>query len=221
MGQVFRRAEQYLDQIDQDVWLEIGCGRAGDDGSTRAIANWAQRYSKQLITVDVDPDNCKYVQNLHIPNLEVVNSTGETFLKKFILGIDNISFLYLDNFDWDWHPDKTDTLAPLEFAPNGRPVVGVPGNAVLEQRHRYQYLNMPEMNNINSQRAHLQQAELAVPAMSLKSLVVCDDTWYNKYWGHYSGKSGSVVPYLMNHGFEVLYTEEEPVYGTLLGRGIK
>jgi hypothetical protein len=80
---------------------------------------------------------------------------------------------------------------------------------------------MPEMTNVNSQRAHLRQAELALRALAPISLVVCDDTWYNKWWGHYSGKSGSVVPYLLNHGFEVLYTEEQPIYGTILGRRMK
>jgi hypothetical protein len=109
--------------------------------------------------------------------------------------------LYLDNFDWDWHPDRTE-----EF--------------VLEQQRRYADLGH-RMNNVNSQRAHLRQAELAVPALAEQALVICDDTWYNRYWGHYTGKSGAVVPFLMNHGFEVLYTEENPVYGTILGRGIK
>jgi hypothetical protein len=62
--------------------------------------------------------------------------------------------------------------------------------------------------------------EIAISMMSTCSLVVCDDTWFNKWWGHYSGKCGAVVPYLINHGYSVLHTEEEPVYGTILGRGI-
>ena len=107
----------------------------------------------------------------------------------------------MDNFDWDWHPDRTEDF-------------------VIEQQKRYQELGY-EMNNVNSQRAHLRQAELALPALGDRCLVICDDTWYNKYWGHYSGKCGAVVPFLLNHGFEILYTEEQPVYGTILGRGIK
>jgi hypothetical protein len=224
MGQVFRRAEQYLDQFDPESigqFVEIGTSRNGDDGSTQTIAEWAARFGKGLVTVDMDINNCNYVVEQKIPNVEVICQLGEEYLKHFPKHIAYISLLYLDNFDWDWHPDKTASLAPLEFAPNGRPVVGVPGNAILEQKYTYQVLGMPEMNNVNSQRAHLQQAELALPALGDKCLVICDDTWYNKYWGHYSGKSGSVVPYLMNHGFEILYTEEQPVYGTILGRGIK
>ena len=203
MGAVFRKAEQYIDQLTEPgCWVEIGCGRAGDDGSTQVLAEWALRKGRYLWTVDVDPHHCDLVRLLALPNVEVVQSTGEDYLATFPGHIAYISFLYLDNFDWDWHPDRTEAF-------------------VLEQQQRYRDLGMPEMNNVNSQRAHLRQAELAVSRLAPTSLVVCDDTWYNKWWGHYSGKSGAVVPFLMNRGFEVLYTEENPVYGTILGRGIK
>ena len=202
MGRVFRNAEQYIDRLDPGSWVEIGCGRAGDDGSTRVLAEWANRTGKFLFTVDIDPHHCDLMRLMAIPNVEVVQSTGEDYLEKFPGHLSYISFLYLDNFDWDWHPEKTEDF-------------------VLEQQQRYKDLGMPVMNNVNSQRAHLRQAELAVSRLAPKSIVVCDDTWYNKWWGHYSGKSGAVVPFLMNHGFEVLYTEEDPVYGNILGRGIK
>lgn len=203
MGQVFRRAEQYLDQLDPEYigqFVEIGTSRNGDDGSTRTIAEWANRFGKCLWTVDVDINNCNHVIEQNIPNLEVVNQTGEEYLKHFPKHISYISFLYLDNFDWDWHPEKSEDF-------------------VLEQQKRYRELGL-EMNNVNSQAAHLQQMVYALPAMAERSIVVCDDTWYNKWWGHYTGKSGAVVPLLLNAGYKVLYTEEEPVYGTILGRGI-
>jgi len=203
MGQIFRKAEQYIDQLTESgCWVEIGCGRAGDDGSTQVLAEWANQRGRYLWTVDMDPYNCDLVRLLALPNVEVVQSTGESYLETFPGHIAYINFLYLDNFDWDWHPEKTE-----EF--------------VQEQQKRYHDLGMPVMNNVNSQRAHLRQAELALPRLAPTSLVVCDDTWYNKWWGHYSGKCGAVVPFLLNHGFEVLYTEENPVYGTILGRGIK
>jgi len=205
MGQVFRRAEQYLAQFDPEStgqFVEIGTSRNGDDGSTRTIAEWAARFGRGLVTVDMDINNCNFVTEQDIANVEVICQRGEEYLKHFPRHIAYISVLYLDNFDWDWHPDRTEAF-------------------VLEQQRRYKDLGMPEMNNINSQRAHLHQAELALPAMGDKCLVICDDTWYNKYWGHYSGKSGAVIPFLLNHGFEILYTEEDPVYGTILGRGIK
>jgi hypothetical protein len=197
MGRVFLEAEKYLDQIDTAEFVEIGTSRNGDDGSTKTLAGWCHR----LITVDVDPVNCEFVRNFNLPNVEVVNSTGEDYLRTRIYGMRPIGLLYLDNFDWDWHPDKTPDF-------------------ILEQQKRYATLGL-EMNNVNSQRAHLAQMILALNHMAKQCLVVCDDTWYNKWWGHYSGKSGAVVPYLLANGFEVLYTEEQPVYGTILGRGIK
>jgi hypothetical protein len=203
MGAVFRKAEQYIDQLTEPgCWVEIGCGRAGDDGSTQVLAEWALRKGRYLWTVDVDPHHCDLVRLLALPNVEVVQSTGEAYLETFPGHIAYISFLYLDNFDWDWHPDRTEAF-------------------VLEQQRRYRDLGMPEMNNVNSQRAHLRQAELVVSRLAPVSLVVCDDTWFNPWFGHYTGKCGAVVPFLMNHGFEVLHTEEDPVYGTILGRGIK
>jgi hypothetical protein len=76
------------------------------------------------------------------------------------------------------------------------------------------------MTNVNSQRAHLEQMIAALPNMAEQSVVVLDDTWYNKWWGHYSGKGGAVVPYLLANGYTVLETEEQPVYGTIMARGI-
>lgn len=204
MGQVFRQAEQYVNQLDADYigqFVEIGTSRNGDDGSTKTIAGWAARFGKGLFTVDMDINNCNYVIEQNIANVEVICQRGEEYLKHFPKHIAYISFLYLDNFDWDWHPDRSEDF-------------------VVEQQARYRELGV-EMNNVNSQAAHLQQMIYALPAMAEKSIVVCDDTWYNKWWGHYSGKCGAVVPLLLNNGFEVLYTEAEPEYGTILGRGFK
>lgn len=205
MGQIFRYAEPYLDSLDSGIpgrigeFVEIGTGRQGDSGSTKVMARWAGRFGKNLYTIDIDPDNCDFARNLKLENVEVVNESGEAWLSKFPYYMTYISVLYLDNFDWDWHPEK-------------------PESFVLEQRKRYRQFGL-DMTNMNSQRTHLRQAELAVKCLGFRSLVICDDTWYNKWWGHYAGKSGSAVPFLMNHGFEVLYTEEQPVYGTILGRG--
>lgn len=204
MGQVFRHAEKYLDQLDPEYigqFVEIGTSRNGDDGSTVTIAEWAARFDKGLWTVDMDPRNCEFVTAMDIPNVNVLNMTGEEYLRDFPKHISYISFLYLDNFDWDWHPDKTEDF-------------------VVEQQKRYADLGF-RMNNVNSQAAHLQQMVYALPAMAETSIVVCDDTWYNKWWGHYSGKCGAVVPLLLNNGYKVLYTEEHPEYGTILGRGIE
>jgi hypothetical protein len=203
MGQIFQRAKRYVDQLDPasvGQFVEIGTSRNGDDGSTPVIAAWAAEHLQLLWTVDVDPVNCEFVKSLPILNLKIVNSTGEEFLRTFPYHQTSISVLYLDNFDWDWHPDRTEAF-------------------VIEQQQRYCELGM-EMNNVNSQVAHLAQMVIALPHMAKQSIVICDDTWYNKSWGHYSGKSGAVVPYLISEGYCVAETEEYPVYGTILTRGI-
>jgi hypothetical protein len=203
MGGIFKRAEQYLDQItpeDMGWFVEVGTSRNGDDGSTRTIAAWAAERGRQLYTVDVDPDNIKFVLKFQIPNLKTWLGTGEQFFATWSDHLGKISFLYLDNFDWDWHPENTEPF-------------------VLEQQARYRELGF-EMTNVNSQRAHLEQMIAALPLMSKRSIVVLDDTWYNRWWGHYSGKGGAVVPFLLANGYQVLDTEEQPVYGTIMGRGI-
>lgn len=203
MGQIYRRAEKYLAQIPpgQVEWfVEIGTSRNGDDGSTRTIADWAQYHGQQLYTVDIDPDNLRFVLGFQIPNLKTWLGSGELFFASWAEHLGRISFLYLDNFDWDWHPERTEQF-------------------VLEQQVRYRELGL-EMTNVNSQRAHLEQMIAALPHMADQSIVVLDDTWYNKYWGHYSGKGGAVVPYLLAHGYRILETEEEPVYGTIMAKGI-
>jgi predicted O-methyltransferase YrrM len=196
MGRIFEHAQQYLGQLDPGEFVEIGTSRGGDDGSTKTLAGWCDR----LITVDVDPINCDFARSLELSNVEVVWSKGEDYLRTRIYGMRPIGLLYLDNFDWDWHPESTEDF-------------------VREQQERYTELGM-HMTNVNSQSSHLAQMILALPHMAQRCLVVCDDTWYNKWWGQYAGKSGAVVPFLLSNGFEVLYTEEQPVYGTILGRGI-
>lgn len=203
MGQIFRRVEQYLDRLDVDSvgwFVEIGTSRNGDDGSTKIIAEWAARYGRELYSVDIDQENLRFAMGIGITNLKVWFGPGEQFLRTWATHLGSISFLYLDNFDWDWHPDR-----PEQF--------------VIDQRARYRELGL-EMNNVNSQRAHLEQMIAALPNMAEQSIVVLDDTWYNKYWGHFSGKGGAVVPLLLANGYKILDTDEHPVYGTIMSRGI-
>jgi hypothetical protein len=203
LGKFFLQAEKYLDQLDAKSvgqFIEIGTSRDGDNSSTQVIAKWANRFDQHLYTVDIDIENISFVTNYNISNLKTFHGSGENFLHNFAAHLGLISFLYLDNFDWDWHPENSEQF-------------------VIEQRLRYSQLGL-EMNNLNSQRAHLEQMTAALPYMAEQSIVVLDDTWYNKWWGHYSGKGGAVVPYLLNNGYQILETEEYPVYGTIMGRNL-
>lgn len=198
MGRVFLEAEQYLDQCDSGEYVEIGTSRQGDDGSTIHISRWAQEHNSKVITIDMDPNNCQFIESKHLDNVTVLNTTGEEYLRTRIYSMRPISFLYLDNFDWDHHPDHTEQF-------------------VLDQQVRYAELGF-DMNNVNCQIAHLMQAELALNHMAPRSVIACDDTPFNKWWGHYSGKCGAAVPYLLGHGFKVLFQGED---GVILGRGIE
>jgi hypothetical protein len=199
MGAIFRRVEPLLkDTIG--FFVEIGTSRNGDDGSTKIIASWAKQLDRVFFSVDMDPKWTELaILSVDYDKFHPVNSTGEKFLRDFPSHTNYIGFLYLDNFDWDWHPDNSEDF-------------------VIEQQQRYRDLGV-EMNNVNCQRAHLRQAQLALSAMAPKSIVVCDDTWFNPNWGVYTGKSGAAVTFLLNEGFKVLETEAHPVYGTILTRG--
>lgn len=198
MGRAFLQSEQFLDQCDLGEYVEIGTSRQGDDGSTIHISRWARERNSTVITVDMDPWNCNFIQSKSLDNVTVLNTTGEEYLRTRIYGPRPISFLYLDNFDWDHHPDKTEDF-------------------VLDQQKRYADLGFV-MNNVNCQIAHLMQAELALHHMAPRSVIACDDTPFNKWWGHYSGKCGAAVPFLLGHGFEVLVQLDD---GVILGRGIE
>ena len=199
MGRFFLEAEKFLDCCSPGgEYVEIGTSRQGDDGSTIHISRWAKERGANLITVDMDPYNCDFVKSKELSNVTIHNTTGEQYLRERIYSMRPISFLYLDNFDWDHHPDKTE-------------------NFVKDQIKRYATMGVT-MNNVNCQIAHLMQAELAVPHMAESCVIACDDTPFNYWWGHYSGKCGAAVPYLLGHGFSVLQQGED---GVILGRGIE
>jgi hypothetical protein len=202
MGRIFEAVLPLLDQIDPGEYVEIGTSRQGDDGSTSIIAEWAGEHNTKLISIDMDPVNCKYAENMNLLNATIINSTGEQYLKQRPYGAVPISFLYLDNFDWDHHPDKTEWF-------------------VLDQQKRYAELGFV-MNNVNCQAAHIMQMSLALPHMAKKCIVACDDTPFNRWWGHFSGKCGAVVPFLIANGFDVLYMDKNETgenTGIILGRG--
>lgn len=198
VGRAFLQSEQFLDQCSFGEYVEIGTSRQGDDGSTIHISRWARERDTRVITIDMDPYNCNFIKSKNLDNVEIHNTTGEKYLRERIYGLRPISFLYLDNFDWDHHPDRTEQF-------------------VLDQQVRYSELGFV-MNNVNCQIAHLMQAELALPHMAERCVIACDDTPFNKWWGHYSGKCGAAVPYLLGHGFQVLLQAED---GIILGRGIQ
>lgn len=198
MGQIYKKIPEYLDKICSNnkivgAIIEIGSSRPGDDNSSPYLNNLAKELNTTFITCDIDQ---RWVDTLTKNNINATCDKGEDFLKSYYLPV---SIAYLDNFDWDWHPANQESW-------------------LLDQIEHYKSQFDIEMNNVASQSAHLLQSIRLEQLTMENSLIVFDDTWYNQYWGHYTGKGGAAIPYLVAKGYSVLYTEE---YGTILGRFTK
>lgn len=203
MGMNFNLIKQHIEQlvIEGDL-LEIGSNRG--EGSTLILGQIALQCNKTLYSVDMDPTLIERNEILNesaterLP-IQFYNMKGEDFLKqnnhlKF-------SVVLLDNFDWD-------------------SCAGLPGtslewmNIIIDQKAMYLRLIDTDMTNLNSQMAHLQQAMLCVELLTGDAIIICDDT-YQRVDGTYDGKCSAAVPYLLLHGFDVVYSDG---IGTILSR---
>jgi hypothetical protein len=199
MGNYYTKFQDHIGKIDRGAWVEIGVDRG--EGSTQFFSNLAKDHATRFYAVDADIDQINRIQNTlkvdeQIPDhITVLHSTGETFLKEYVQNAqgNKISFVYLDNFDWDYQLNDEGES---------------PG---VYQDHKDNYRNKfgLEMTNINSQIAHLQQAIclVSLDLLSDNCVIVCDDTWYMPKEGIYSGKCSAVVPYLLANGFKELNRE--------------
>lgn len=186
MAMDFQLINQYVNEIIiTDDLLEIGTDR--HEGSTNVLANIAARNNKTLYSVDMDTAmiNCNIEKYQELP-VKFHNLKGEEFLEqnpslKF-------SVVLLDNFDWNWEPNR-----PLY-------------HNTLTQFEEYRDIYNLEMTNINSQQAHLIQALKLTNMLSEQCVVACDDTFINDHTQTYDGKCGAAIPYLLTLGF-VAYPE--------------
>jgi hypothetical protein len=197
MGMDFKKIEKYVIDmsIDHDI-LEIGSGR-GLENSTDTLSIIAARNNKTLYSVDVeknliDKNRIRYADH----PVEFFNATGEDFLDQHSANL-RFSVVLLDNFDWDWWVDQETP----DFA--------------IEQQHTYKTDYNVEMNNVNSQTAHLLQAIKLTDMLAEQCVIVCDDSFWIHERQTYSGKCGAAIPYLMSLGF-IPHLEEA---GVILVRG--
>lgn len=205
MGAYYINAEKFIDKIDRGIWVEIGVERG--EGSTRWFSNLAKTHATKFYAVDAMKSQCDVVKKLlsedgELPNyVEVVHEFGENFLLNFKNGADKISLAYLDNFDWDYWLGRSEE----SFVP------------VIKDQYRQQFGT--EMNNINSQYAHLVQSMLLMNYVSDNSIIICDDTWFHPGEGIFIGKCSAAIPYLCTQGYEVLHYEGfRQDSGVILGR---
>lgn len=205
MGAYYVNSEQFLSKIDKGAWLEIGVERG--EGSTRWFSQLAKTRATKLYAVDAMNSQCDAVVSLLSENgklpdhIEVINDFGENFLLNFHTRNEKISLAYLDNFDWDyWLGRQEESFVPI-----------------IKDQYRQQFNT--EMNNINSQYAHLVQAMLLCNYMTDNSIIICDDTWYHPAEGIFIGKCSAAIPYLCTQGFEVIHYEGyRQNSGVILGR---
>jgi hypothetical protein len=182
MGMDFKKIEEYIIgmPINHDI-LEIGSGRSNDH-STETLAIIAARNNKTLYSVDVDKNliDSNRIRYADHP-VEFVNATGEDFLDQH----SNLRFsvVLLDNFDWDWWGDHSTP------------------DFVIEQQHTYKTDYNVDMNNVNSQTAHLLQAIKLTDMLAEQCVIVCDDSFWVSKTQTYGGKCGAAIPYLMSLGF--------------------
>lgn len=219
MGTYYKNCEQFLDRIDQGAWVELGVDRG--EGSTRWFSDLARTRATHFYGVDMDPaqidraranlsatgqaiiqpDGSLQMQTGELgEHISLVADRGEEFLKK-LENKEQISLIYLDNFDWDYWLGREEESF----------VAGV--------KQRYRDTMQIEMTNINSQLTHLLQAIHAMPMMTPNSLIICDDTWAMPEEGIFSGKCSAAIPYALLNGYKVLHTSGyRQNSGVILGR---
>ena len=88
--------------------VETGCMRAdhgklafGDDGaSTYILDDFVNYYDGNVVSVDINPDNCRHANNMTSDRTEVYCSDSVKFLYN-LSERRKIDLLYLDSFDFD------------------------------------------------------------------------------------------------------------------------
>jgi hypothetical protein len=197
MGQIYKNIPKYVPRLGkvEGSLVEIGASRPGDDQSTQYLYDLAKSIGTNFITCDI---NVQRIQDLNDQGIPAVCNKGEDFLTVYQ---PKISIVYLDNFDWNWHPMATEDWT-------------------LDQIKEYRDKYNVEMTNVYSQAAHVHQAVLVEAKTADNSIICIDDTWFHSTWDTYQGKGGAAVPYLLAKGYVVLETTNgrDGTYGIILGR---
>lgn len=111
--------------------------------------------------------------------LGTLRMDGETFLKYFL---GNIQFAYLDNYDYIFPGTKD---APW----------------IKDQEAVYGSMGY-ELNNKESEEAHLVQAKMISRMAKIGSRILIDDTY--RKGDEITGKGATAVPYLLNSGYKLI-----------------
>lgn len=154
-------------------------GAERDEGST----SWLARVGPPVLVIDVDPAACD--RAARVPGVLTLEGLAEEALVGWSRPI---RFAWLDGHDW--------------------PYVGpeYPPGCWDEQGAQYRARGQ-DYSQEASQTSHLRIAELIAEHVVPGGVIAFDDTW--ETGSGWDGKGGTAVPYLLNHGFELVPTEIE------------
>jgi len=190
----FTLIDECLANITGVSVIEIGTEHQGrGEGSTRYLDAFCKARGIDFYTCDLDPVVVTWGKTL---TTNAVCAKGEDFLTLFTGK--PIAFAYLDNFDW---------CSPgVENVPK-----------VLAQAARYRDVHGIERTNVNSQLAHLKQAQALLPKLHTTAFVLFDDT-HPGADGTYEGKGGTAIPFLLANGLRLLEQGDAAHPYVLVGR---
>jgi FkbM family methyltransferase len=161
--------------------IEIGSTRERDaaQGSTEKLAIFTTMTGMRFVTVDMDPLNTKHAERVLRylnPAAQAVTAKGEDYLA---IHAGPLDIVYLDAFDF------------------------CHDNHSKERKERYDTILHTDINDEECWRMHLSCAETIVARMPEGGIVALDDTWTDSS-GNYAGKGKLAMPFLLDHGFEII-----------------
>ena len=116
----FKACLELLEQRNAKILVETGTSRygnrncAGDGCSTILFADWATDHNALLFSVDIDPNAIAASQEAaspYYPNVQFATQDSVSFLEHFSQQID---FLYLDSYDFDFNNPMPSQLHHLK-----------------------------------------------------------------------------------------------------------
>jgi hypothetical protein len=163
------------------VLIEIGTTRelVLGQGSTQKLAMLCAEYDLDFITVDMDPRNTRNAARMFARagyDFKAVTAKGEDFLAQYDGMID---YIFLDAYDFDH------------------------GNHSEIRQDRYEKFLGSRIVEEQCHQMHLECAETLVTKLAPDGLICFDDTWTSSE-GAWTAKGTTAMPYLLEHGFEVI-----------------
>lgn len=160
--------------------VEIGTTRENvpGQGSTRKLAEFCRLHQIAFVTVDMDPHNSRVAQRM-LEGMQVdfqaLTAKGEDYLRE---RRDPVDFVFLDAYDFD----------------HGK-------HSELRQSRYVKFLGS-RIDEQACHEMHLDCARSVVRLLSPDGVVCVDDTWLED--GRWTAKGTLAVPFLLDHGFELV-----------------